>query len=127
MNNQNRRPVFIATMVLSALFVANLSLATEDEIRLKYLEIHTKSEAAELPILDNNSTLEDYLAYAALSNPQLKAAFMEWKAAMYKIPQAGSLPDPRFNYAYFIREVETRVGPQEQKIGFSQMFPGTAI
>ena len=74
-------------------------------------------------VLGDTSTINDYLAYAALNNPKLKAAFEEWKIALYKIPQVRSLPDPKFNYAYFIREVETRVGPQEQKFGLSQTFP----
>lgn len=39
------------------------------------------------------------------------------------VSQARTLPDPRFNYGYFIQEVETRVGPQEQRVGLSQMFP----
>lgn len=77
----------------------------------------------ELPELTEKSTLADYLTYAALNNPGLRAAFHRWKAALERVPQMESLPDPRFNYAYFIREVETRVGPQEQKFGLSQMFP----
>ncbi len=73
--------------------------------------------------LTKNPTLSDYLAYAALHNPDLKAAFNRWKAALEKIPQVSSLPDPRFTYAYFIRKVETRVGPQRQKFALSQTFP----
>lgn len=73
--------------------------------------------------LTETSTLNDYLAYAALNNPGLKAAFNRWKAALERIPQVRSLPDPRFTFAYFIREVETRVGPQQQKVGIMQMFP----
>jgi outer membrane protein TolC len=73
--------------------------------------------------LNDNSTLEDYLAYAALNNPGLKSAFLKWKAALEKIPQVKSLPDPRFTYGYFIQEVETRVGPQRHKFGLSQVFP----
>ena len=82
-----------------------------------------QNDGIPLPILNDDSTIDDYLAYAALNNPKLKAAFEEWNAALYRIPQVRSLPDPKFNYAYFIREVETRVGAQEQKFGFSQMFP----
>ena len=52
-----------------------------------------------------------------------EAAFNRWKAALEKIPQARSLPDPRFSYRYFIKEVETRVGPQRQAFELSQMFP----
>lgn len=73
--------------------------------------------------LNENSTLSDYLAYAALNNAGLKAAFYRWKAALERIPYVRSLPDPRFNFTYFIREIETRVGPQRQKVGITQMFP----
>jgi len=72
---------------------------------------------------NEQSTLSDYLAYAALNNAGLKAAFYRWKAALNRIPYVRSLPDPRFNFTYFIREIETRVGPQRQKVGITQMFP----
>ncbi|MHC4364358.1 MAG: TolC family protein [Planctomycetota bacterium] len=67
--------------------------------------------------------LEAYLRYAALNNAALKASFEQWKAAIEEVPQAKSLPDPKFTYSYFIREVETRVGPQRQKFGIMQVFP----
>jgi outer membrane protein, heavy metal efflux system len=76
-----------------------------------------------LPELSDESSLSDYLEYAALNNPELEAAFNLWKAALEKVPQAKSLPDPRFSYRYFIREIETRVGPQRQAFEISQMFP----
>lgn len=79
--------------------------------------------SSNLPELDEGATLADYLAYAALNNPGLKSAFNRWKAALEKVPQVRSLPDPKFNYAYYIRNVETRVGPQRHKFGISQMFP----
>ncbi len=75
------------------------------------------------PTLDETSALEEYLAYAALNNAGLEAAFDRWKAAVERVVQVGTLPDPRFNYRYFIREVETRVGPQKQAFGLSQVFP----
>jgi outer membrane protein TolC len=68
-------------------------------------------------------TLEDYLRYAALNNAGLKAAFEEWKAAIEQVPQAKVLPDPRFTYGYYIEEVETRVGPQRNRLGIMQVFP----
>jgi len=67
--------------------------------------------------------LQTYLAEAALNNRGLEAAFNRWKAALEKIPQVKALPDPRFNYTYFIQEVETRVGPQQQKFGLAQTLP----
>lgn len=82
---------------------------------------HARTEpAGEFP---ENATIDDYLAYAAIHNPGLEAMFDHWKAALERIPQVRSLPDPRFNYRYFIENVETRVGPQRQSFGLSQVFP----
>jgi cobalt-zinc-cadmium efflux system outer membrane protein len=81
--------------------------------------------AAQTPAADVNApqTLDEYLRYAALHNPGLKAAFEEWKAALEQVPQARALPDPRFTYGYFIDAVETRVGPQRQRLSITQVFP----
>jgi len=74
---------------------------------------------------DSNTpqTLNDYLTHAALNNAALKASFEQWKVAIHQIPQAKALPDPKFTYGYFIREVETRTGPQRNKFGLMQVFP----
>ncbi len=67
--------------------------------------------------------LSGYLETAAKNNPELKAAFDRYRAALEKIPQVRSLPDPQLMFGYFIRPVETKTGPQEFKISLSQMFP----
>jgi outer membrane protein TolC len=99
------------------------ALKAEETTRTQEQVRGTPYSRVNLPELKENSGLNDYLAYAAINNPQLEAAFNRWKAAMEMVSQARTLPDPRFNYGYFIQEVETRVGPQEQRIGISQMFP----
>jgi cobalt-zinc-cadmium efflux system outer membrane protein len=76
-----------------------------------------------LPEITGESTLSDYLTYAALNNPGLQASFDRWKAALEKVPQVDSLPDPRFTYGYFIQSVETRVGPQRNSFLLTQLFP----
>ena len=96
---------------------------TEDAARAQEQVGGAASLRNQLPELNEASGLNDFLAYAALNNPQLEAAFNRWKAALEMVTQARILPDPRFNYGYFIQEVETRVGPQEQRVGLSQMFP----
>lgn len=73
--------------------------------------------------LPDSADLYGLLRYAAQNNAGLQAAFARWQAATARIPQAKSLPDPRFNFGYFFSEVETRVGPQRQRFGLSQMFP----
>jgi len=83
----------------------------------------TEYERAELPPLDKDSTLADYLKYAALNNAGLRTTFEKWKAALLQVAQAKALPDPQFTYSYFIEEVETRVGPQEHRFAIMQKFP----
>lgn len=89
----------------------------------RHVSVKGESADHELPVLDEHAILSDYLTYAALRNPGLEAAFNRWKAALEKILQVRTLPDPRFNYGYFIQEVETRVGPQRHRFGISQTFP----
>jgi len=76
-----------------------------------------------LPRLDEHALLADYLAYAACNSPALKAAFQRYQGALAQIPQARSLPDPQLTYQYFIKEIETRVGPQRHAVTLSQRFP----
>jgi len=78
------------------------------------------TETVEAPAFHH---LKDYLVHAALQSSELKAAFNQWKAALERIPQVKALPDPMLNYGYFIREVETRVGPQNHRLGLAQRFP----
>src|SRR6056297_1634974 len=67
--------------------------------------------------------LSKYLKEAGENNPELRAAYHEYYAALEKIPQVGALPDPKLSFGYFISPVETRLGPQQFKVSASQMFP----
>lgn len=78
------------------------------------------SSTSRIPDANSLVGIEDYLRYAAFNNASLKGSFQSWKAAVEAITQAKSLPDPKFNYGYFIREVETRAGPQRQKFDIMQ-------
>ncbi len=68
-------------------------------------------------------SLDDYLIQAGQHNAGLKALFSDYMAALEKVPQAKSLPDPVMAFGYFLSPVETRIGPQEFRISASQMFP----
>ncbi len=71
----------------------------------------------------NAQTLDDYLKIAAENNPSLKAKFKAYEASLEKVNQVGSLPNPTLDFGYFISPIETRIGPQQAKIGIMQMFP----
>lgn len=66
---------------------------------------------------------DEYFKIAAENNPGLKASYKEFEAAMQKIPQVNSLPEPSFSFGYFISPVETRLGPQRARFSLNQMFP----
>ena len=124
----------IGWLAITMMFSSALSCATSQSEKLRWQKQQDawvwidETPAAELeqealPELDEQATLDHYLAYAALNNPGLEAAFSRWKAALEKIPQVTALPDPRFTYAYYIQEVETRAGPQHQSFSLAQTFP----
>jgi len=73
--------------------------------------------------IKSQESLNSYLIIAAENNPGLKAAYKGYLAALEKVPQVGGLPDPQLTFGYFIQPVETRLGPQEARIGVSQLFP----
>ena len=90
---------------------------------LKSIEQRIQSSENGTTTFDPSDGLDSYLAYAALHNPGLKAAFYRWKAELEKSGVVSSLPDPMFTFGYFIEHVETRVGPQNEKFNLMQTFP----
>ncbi len=68
-------------------------------------------------------SLQFYLETAAKNNPTLLQKFDEYKAALQKIPQAGSLPDPDISLGVFLSPMELLAGNQVADIRLMQMFP----
>lgn len=60
-------------------------------------------------------TLNDYFKIAAQNNPGLQSKYKEFEAALQKVDQVSTLPDPNISFGYFISPVETRVGPQRAR------------
>ena len=67
--------------------------------------------------------LARYVAMAQEKSPELEASFERWHGSISRISRARRLPDPKLSFGYFIRPVETRVGPQRARVGVSQTFP----
>ncbi len=122
---------FALLAVLGCVLIAGCATVKEHGVSGRYTALQEELRSSDssgsardnLPELNDESSLDDYLAYAALNNPGLESAFNRWKAALERVPQVRSLPDPKFTYTYFIREIETRTGPQRQRFGLAQMFP----
>jgi cobalt-zinc-cadmium efflux system outer membrane protein len=67
--------------------------------------------------------LSELIQEALDSNPQVKAAYDEWQASLEQIPQAKAFPDPMLSFAYFGQSIETKLGPQRNKLSLSQQIP----
>lgn len=74
-------------------------------------------------ILANAQSLDEYFKIAAENNPGLQAKYKSFEAAMERVAQVSSLPDPNLSFGYFVSPVETRVGPQRARFSLTQMFP----
>jgi outer membrane protein TolC len=127
------RKVIGVPVLCVVLFAAGCATRSDDRPFSKYAHSQYQAQLLTQPAgpakpagavkLSASSGLNTYLAYAAQNNPGLEAAFNRWKAAVERIPQVQALPDPRLTYRYYIRQVETRVGPMRQGFGLSQTFP----
>ncbi len=99
-------------------FSANLLLAQKDEYVQDQLDSMVVADSLNL-----TDPLDAYLKTAAENNPRLKGLFNRYLAAMERLPQAKSLPDPTVMFSYFISPVETRVGAQRAGLSVNQAFP----
>lgn len=68
-------------------------------------------------------SLDSYLEIAAKNNPAVLQRYYEYEAALHKVPQVGSLPDPNVNVGVFLKPMELVEGNQVADIQLMQMFP----
>lgn len=68
-------------------------------------------------------SLSFYLRLAAENNPIVLQRFIEYEAALKKIPQAGTPPDPQLDLGVFITPMELPGGKQAADMRLMQMFP----
>ncbi len=68
-------------------------------------------------------SLNYYLELAAKNNPTVLQRFYEYQAALQKVTQTGSLPDPELTLGVFLKPMELVMGKQAADIKLMQMFP----
>jgi outer membrane protein TolC len=127
-----RSTIFLAAVgalcgaIMMAGCESNRPAAFGEYSRLSSAPVRAASGPADeknLPRLTDQSSPAEYLAFAALNNPGLEAAFERWKAAMEMIPQARALPDPQFTFSYFVVAQAMRDGDMRLAYEISQTFP----
>jgi outer membrane protein TolC len=74
-------------------------------------------------LVTGQRSLHDYLKLAAENNPDIKSAFSQYQAALEKVPQVGSLPDPQASFGIFTRPMELMDGEQVGNVQVMQMLP----
>lgn len=77
----------------------------------------TPAEGTEL------ADLSHYLERVRQHDPAIAEARLRWKAVEARVPATGVLPDPELALGHFFAPIETRVGPQRQKLGLFQKIP----
>lgn len=68
-------------------------------------------------------SLKAYLETSARNNPSVQQRWSEYQAALQKVPQVGSLPDPELNLGFFLKPMELLGGNQVADLQLMQMFP----
>lgn len=74
-------------------------------------------------VYSQTDSLYHYLEIAAKNNPTVLQRFAEYKAALQKIPQVGSLSDPELSVGVFLTPMDLIDGRQVADIRLMQMFP----
>lgn len=70
-----------------------------------------------------SDSLINYLKIAAKNNPTVMQRYNEYQAALQKVPQVGSLPDPQLELGVYLSPMELLGGNQVADIKLMQMFP----
>jgi outer membrane protein TolC len=74
-----------------------------------------------------HDSLALYLEIAAKNNPAVQQRFNEYQAALQKVPQAGSLPDPELSIGFFPSPMELVNGNLFAEVRLMQMFPWLGV
>lgn len=67
--------------------------------------------------------LRELVAILLDKSPTIAASRARWRAAIERVPQASTLPQPMLSYTWLPEPVETRVGPNEHRIQLTQAIP----
>ena len=74
-------------------------------------------------VFSQSDSLMHYLELATKNNPTVLQRYNEYQAALQKVPQVGSLPDPQLEMGVFLSPMELMAGYQVADIKLMQMFP----
>ncbi len=119
----HRRTASWAALSLALLFSAGCAGVPATSERQARADLKAVRQAywpvVALPSLDANDGMSNYLRFAILTQPQVRAAFFDWAASVERITVERSMPDPKLTFQAYITDVLTSLMP-----GLMQEFPG---
>ena len=74
-------------------------------------------------IFSKPPVIDDLVKTAQDNNPEIQEYYNKWQSALKRADTYGYLPDPQIKFSYFVKSIETRVGPQLGSFGVSQTIP----
>ena len=74
-------------------------------------------------VIKAQDSLSIYMEQAGKNNPGLQAKYLEYSAALEKVPQVGALPDLTAQLGFFLNPMQLLGGNQIGNMQLMQMFP----
>jgi outer membrane protein TolC len=109
--------LFIAVQLIS-------SFVTAEEIEESYTEWLRSANLELLTTLPDQPGYGDYLAVLGSNNPELKSLYHNWQASQKQISVVKAWSEPQIKTGIAVQPVITAQGPQDARIGVTQMLPG---
>ncbi|MBW2592760.1 MAG: TolC family protein [Deltaproteobacteria bacterium] len=109
-----KQTIYLTTLFWVVLLSFPMGLSFADDVK-KMEDIENR--------LSTDVFLSDLLNYAYLKNPSIIASKELWKVFIENYRIGKSYPDPRLIMTYFPSPIETRLGPQDWNLTFSQTIP----
>lgn len=122
MKSPRHSPILLTLLATGLLAgCATPSIREERAARDRVSELARLRAGLPTPLLQEDSTLEDYLRFALLRHPRVVAAHADWRAAVEDITPARSLPDPKLVFQADIADTVMSLMPG---LMFDLMGPG---
>lgn len=98
---------YVAAIVITTVVFlsgcAGVRIPEEKAVRADLVQVTSRYRPGdaepELPDLNADSSLDDYLLFAIFKNPAIEAAYYDWVASVESVTVARSAPDPRLTFS----------------------------
>lgn len=99
-----------------------------EALKMEDVLLHYNTETAS-QVVDWNQIyrIEDWVRIGVERSPKIRADYFRWRAQLSQIKKVKYLPDPSVSWTYFVEEIQTRTGPQQNRIQLTQSLPWFGI